>query len=141
MNIFDSDGLGLGARGPVPPNVKGPEGVDVTRTLEDMRSWPNEVPEEQKKATRRSRAVPPPADLPTGNEGNPPENARHYLGHAGRHEEGHQEPQRLPGEPHFRGRAMNDQKPKHFRGRPVEPARTMGYGDGEERRKRWYPDQ
>jgi hypothetical protein len=129
MNIFDDQGIGLGARGPVPPNVKGPPGVKVMRTLDEIREkgWPKEAPENGEEA-------PPPAvtDTDTG---------RHYEGHAGRHEEGHEGPPLIPGEPHFRGRPVNDQKPKHFRGRPVEPARAMGYGDGEERRKRWYPDQ
>ena len=45
-NIFDEENLGLGVRGPVPPIVKGPDGVAVTRTLEDMRGsgWPTEAP-------------------------------------------------------------------------------------------------
>jgi len=44
MNIFDDEGIGLGARGPVPPVVKGPDGVAVKRTLEEMQGdkWPDE---------------------------------------------------------------------------------------------------
>tara|TARA_Y100000310_G_C20508302_1_gene727512 strand:- start:456 stop:980 length:525 start_codon:yes stop_codon:yes gene_type:complete len=44
-NIFDEENLGLGLRGPVPPVVKGPDGVAVTRTLKEMQSaWPTEAP-------------------------------------------------------------------------------------------------
>ena len=46
MNIFDEEGLGLGQRGPVPPVVKGPDGVAIKRSLDDMRAkgWPSQAP-------------------------------------------------------------------------------------------------
>ena len=114
MNIFDDEGIGLGARGPVPPVVKGPPGVKVERTLEQIREegWPSQPPCDDE------------VSLPA--TGTDADAGRHYGGH---------------GERHFRGRPVSDQKPRHFRGHPVEPARGMGYGSGEERRKRWYPDQ
>ena len=135
MNIFDDMGIGLGARGPVPPVVKGPPGVKVQRTLDEIREkgWPSQPPGDDEVVVDES--------LPKTGTGGDSDAGRHYPGHAGRHYPGHEEPQRILGERHFRGRAMDDQKPRHFRGRPVEPARGMGYGNGEERRKRWYPDQ
>lgn len=103
MNIFDDMGIGLGARGPVPPVVKGPPGVKVERTLDEMREkgWPSQPPGPDDEAEENLRQ--------TGTESS---TARHYQGHAGRHYRGHE-----------------------------EPARGMGYGNGEKRRKRWYPDQ
>ena len=46
MNIFDEEGLGLGMRGPVPPIVKGPDGVAIKRSLDDIRAtgWPSQAP-------------------------------------------------------------------------------------------------
>ena len=46
MNIFDEEGLGLGQRGPVPPVVKGPDGVAIKRSLDDIRAtgWPSQAP-------------------------------------------------------------------------------------------------
>ena len=46
MNIFDEEGLGLGMRGPVPPIVKGPDGVAIKRSLDDIRAkgWPSQPP-------------------------------------------------------------------------------------------------
>jgi len=45
-NIFDEENIGLGLRGPVPPVVKGPDGIAVKRTLDDIRTtgWPKEAP-------------------------------------------------------------------------------------------------
>jgi hypothetical protein len=105
MNIFDDEGIGLGARGPVPPMVKGPDGVAVDRSLEDMRGsgWPKDKPDPEAIAAAAAAKVAADAaaaaEVPeTG------EQSRHYRGH-----------------------------PSGY-----GPARGMGYGD-EERRKRWYP--
>jgi hypothetical protein len=63
MNIFDDEGVGLGARGPVPPVVKGPDGVAVTRSLEEMRgAWPDQPPK-----TTTDEEPPAAGEEPPGN--------------------------------------------------------------------------
>jgi len=76
MSIFDEEGLGLGARGPVPPIVKGPGGVAVKRSLDDIREagWPDQPPvvvvegaaTEEEQAARHHR---PARGMGYGNEG------------------------------------------------------------------------
>ena len=75
MNIFDEEGLGLGQRGPVPPVVKGPDGVAITRSLDDIREagWPDQPPApetetaaEEEQAARHHR---PARGMGYGNEG------------------------------------------------------------------------
>ena len=76
MSIFDEEGLGLGARGPVPPVVKGPGGVAVKRSLNEIREagWPDQPPapetetaaEEEEQAARHHR---PARGMGYGNEG------------------------------------------------------------------------
>lgn len=110
MNVYDVNQVGTGKRGPIPPKVKGPEGVGRTGTLLAQRR------EEMRRANQRDEAR---------KAAEAAEKARLAAERAAE-----REARRISASGEATGEAARFRTP------------GMGtYGNGEARRKRWYPER
>ena len=111
MNVYDVNQVGIGKRGPIPPKVKGPEGIGRTGTLlgqrqEEMRRAKarQDAADKLKEEERRQKA----AEREAEREARRQTSSGDASGAAARHH---------------------------------TPMRGMYGGGNDERRKRWYPEK